>query len=167
MKNKLILLFLAGMFITSCQKSPDEITIIMNNSGTFTIQVLDEDGNPKPNADVTVSSIETDNIPIYIDSTDGNGICNAGKLLEGEYYYYVQAETDGKKYTESEYFQIITNEAREIQTNPYQNVGTATIKILDSQETEMPGINVALIPDSYHFNNYEFVKFIEDIYNNC
>ncbi|OQX73320.1 MAG: hypothetical protein B6D64_14010 [Bacteroidetes bacterium 4484_276] len=106
MKSKLFHLSLVMLLITSCQKNPDEITVVMNNTGTLSIQVLNEDGNSGAKADVVAYSVVVDNLPVYIDYTDDNGVCNVEKLLEGQYFYFVEAEPDGKEYEESEYFQI-------------------------------------------------------------
>jgi len=158
--KKLILLLFVGSLLVSCQKQADNIIVNMNQSGTLSIQVLNENGSAGAKGLVYVFSSSPGGQIIYRDSTDINGICYVGKLIQGQYSYYVSTTSNNKEYNDGAYFQIITDEAKTFQVNPFLNVGTAKVKIVDTGGTPIPNVNVALLPNFYNNSSYSFNDYL-------
>jgi len=163
MKKLLLFLFL-GFLLVSCQKQGDNITVNMNQSGTLSIQVLNENGSAGAKGLVSVYSSSPSGQLIYHDSTDNNGFCNVGKVLQGQYSYYVSTTSSNKEYTEAEYFQVFADEAKTFIVNPFLNVGTAKVKIVNASGAPLSNVNVALMPNVYYNSSYPFDYYMAFAY---
>lgn len=168
MKN-LTILFLFMLAVISCQKDsetfPENFTVTMNESGTLSIKIIDSDGGPVEGAILSVLSSIPESEEIYYDTTDASGTCNIGKVLQGQYRYYVSTEKNGMTYGEREYFQVIAGDAKYIEVNPFLNVGDISVEIVDYYGDSIPNVNVALIPHpSYYGTSYTFQSLIDESY---
>lgn len=102
---------------------------------------------------------------IFHDTTNSDGTLNVGKLLEGHYECYVRAEKNNIFYGDRKSFQIISGDTKTIEINPFLNVGTISVKIIDQGSYIIPNVNVALIPfHSYSYEDYEFDELMEAAY---
>lgn len=153
-RMNLILVFIA-LFI-SCAKEPDSMTVFLNQSGTVSIKVVDNNKNAFKGAQVSIYSSVPGDQRIYFDSTDVSGICNVGKILQGQYKYHVTAKKDKPVYSYSEYFQIIAGDDRILEVNPFKNTGKISIKIINSQMVPVGNVNIALIPHP-NFSNEDYI----------
>ncbi len=166
-KLSLILLLATSLFI-SCEKDPDNITVVLNGSGSLSIKVIDEQNNAFNGAKVNVYSSIPEGERIFYDSTDASGVCNVGKVIQGQYLYYVSAEKDNRIYNIAEYFQVIAGESKTIEVNPFLNVGKLSIRIIDYFSNPVELVNVALIPHSNYSNvTYYFDDLLEEAYFNA
>lgn len=150
----LILVFVV-LFI-SCTMEPDNMTVFLNQSGTVSIKVVDNNKNAIKGAQVSIYSSVPADQRIYFDSTDVSGICNVGKIIQGQYKCYVNAKKGKPEYSNSEYFQIISGDDKILEVNPFQNVGKVSIKIINSQMVPVGNVNVALIPHP-NFSNEDYI----------
>lgn len=158
--------FLATIFLlASCEKDPDNLTVLLNQSGALSIKVLDDSQSGFKGAKVSIYSSIPEGERIYYDSTDINGICDIGKVLQGQYEYYVYAMKDNKTYSYSEYFQVIAGDTKTIETNPFLNVGDARVKIVNINSEPIADINIALIPHPNFSNvDYYFQDLLDEAY---
>lgn len=170
MKNSILYLFL-GMILGSCQKQADNIIVNVSQSGSLTIQVMNENGNAGAKGLVSVYSSSPSGQIIYNDSTDNYGFCYIGKVIQGQYSYYVSTTSNNKEYNEGEYFQVIADETKTFTVNPFLNIGTAKVKIVNTAGNPISNVNVALLPyinynSSYAFNDYLAFAYFMDATNN-
>lgn len=166
MKKPFLIIALFAFIFSSCEKDPDTITLITNQGGNVTIKVLNDDNTPFAHAKVAVASTIGDGSVLYYDSTNNEGICNIGKLLEGQYEYMIAAYK-GKVYFEKEgAFQVISGDSKTVEINPFTNVTKVSVKIVDYYyETPLADISVALIPHAPYYNNsYSFESLINEAY---
>jgi|SRR5690554_499351 len=165
MRKITFLLVAFSLLLASCEKDSDNLTVLLNQSGTLSIKVVDSSQNGFKGAKVSISSSIPDGERIYYDSTDINGICDIGKVLQGQYEYYVYAEKDNKIYSYSEYFQVIAGDDKTIETNPFLNVGDARVRVVNINSEPITNINVALIPHPNYSNvDYYFQDLIDEAY---
>lgn len=143
-------LFFSFLFLASCSKYPDNLTIYLDESGTLTIQVVDNGQNGVNAAAVHIYSPQGDRI--FNDSTNTNGVCEIGKLLQGQYRYIVYAENDNRTYSSGEYFQVIAGDHKKIETNPFLNVGDVRVRVVNQSLDPLADVNVALIPHPNYTN---------------
>jgi hypothetical protein len=157
------LLWVFVILLISCIKEPDSLNVSINQSGTVSVKVVDANKNIFKGAQVSIYSSTPADQRIYFDSTDVSGECKIGKILQGQYKCYVSATNDKKTYTYSEYFQIIAGDDKTVEINPFQNIGTISIKILDYQSAPVANVNVALIPHpNYSNEDYPFNTLIKE-----
>jgi len=167
-----VALVLAVAVFNSCGKDDDDkdplsnLTVLLNQSGTVSIKVIDDNKNGFIGAKVSIYSSIPKGERIYYNSTDANGICTIGKILQGQYGYYITAEKNNKIYQTEEYFQVIAGEDKIIEVNPFLNIGNAKIKIVKGyQEEPIADIGVALIPyPRYSGVSYYYQELIEEAY---
>ena len=123
--KKITCILLLAVLMFSCKKEDDQIndnfTVILNQSGNLSIKVIESNGNAAGDAPVRVYSSVPEGL-IYSDTTDAQGICNIGKLLQGHYSYRVSSTINNKLYTESQNFQIIAGDSKTIIVNPFLNI---------------------------------------------
>lgn len=163
--RKISFLFVFCLLLASCENDPDNLTVLLNQSGTVSILVTDSDQNGFMGAKVSIYSSIPEGERIYYDSTDVNGMCYVGKVLQGQYGYNIIAEKDNKTYSLSEHFQVIAGDDKEIEVNPFLNVGDASVKIVNSISEPIADINVALIPHAHYSNiDYYFQELIDEAY---
>jgi len=162
MKRLITILGLLVMTV-SCEKQADNITINMNSAGNLTIKVVNDQNEAVAKAHVKIYSTDPSE-RLYYDSTDNNGICNVGKLLQGQYSYGVTTTVGKISYYISQYFQVITAENNTIEVNPFENVGKLSIKVIDYQSNPVPDINVALLPYYYFGGNETFDDLLSMAY---
>lgn len=156
--RKITLLMAISLVLFSCEKNPDNLTVVLDQSGTLNVHVKDND-NAIDGATVAVSSSMSDSEIIYEDSTGVDGICNVGKILQGQYECYVSAKKGNKVYEERKNFQVIAGNDKSIEFNPFENAGDAMVYILDYwNEEPIEGVNVALIQG----NGYRYSNYIDD-----
>jgi hypothetical protein len=169
MKNKCLIFVLAlGLF--SCKKDdskfPDTLTVNVNQSGTIYVKVTDNNNVSFKGAVVAVFSSLSNGVMIYSDSTNESGICNLGKVLQGEYYCTVTAKSNNKYFVASKYFQVIAGEKKVIELKPFLNVATVKIKIENSYSVPISNVNVALIPHPNYSNvQYYYNDLLNEAYN--
>jgi len=162
--KRLITLLSLMVIMVSCQKQADNITINMNSSGNLNIRVLNDQNDAVAKAHVMIYSTNPENERLYYDSTDNNGICSVGKLLQGQYYYSVSAKAGKITYYISQYFQVIAAESKTVDVNPFENVGKLSIMVIDYQFNPIPNINVALLPYWYYSGNETFDELMSMAY---
>jgi len=158
--------FLCAIALFSCKKDSDNVTVLLNQSGTVTVKVTDDNQNGFKGAKVSIYSSIPEGERIYFDSTDSKGICTVGKVLQSQYGYYISAEKNNKTYQLSGFFQVIAGDDKIIEVNPFLNVGNARVKIVRGYSNEaITNVNVALIPHSrYSGVNYVFQELIAEAY---
>lgn len=163
--RKIAYLFVLTFLFASCEKDSDNLTVLLNQSGTLSIKVVDNSQSGFKGSKVSIYSSIPDGERIYNDSTDINGICDIGKVLQGQYEYYVSAVKDNITYSCSEYFQVIAGDDKTIETNPFLNVGDARVKIVNINSEPIAEINVALIPHPNYSNvDYYLSDLIDEAY---
>jgi hypothetical protein len=149
----------------SCEKDPDNLTVVLNLSGTLSFKVTDNNLNRFKGAEVSIHSSDIEGGLLFRDSTDVNGMCSFGKVLQDQYKYYVVAEKDNKVYSIHESFQVIAGDDKIINVNPFSNVGDARIKILNYNEEPIADVNVAIILHPDHSSTtYYFQDLIDKAY---
>lgn len=164
MKHTHVLALLFVVALISCQKAeyPDNLTVLINESGTLSFNVLDNENVGIENAHIRVYS-HSSGITLIEDSTDASGIFNSGSLLQGEYSCYVSAKKNGLTYTENWGFQIIAGETKSIEVKPYLNVGDVELSIIDYYSFDsIPFLKVALLNDYYNNNEIDFDNVISE-----
>ena len=142
------------------------MTVLLNQSGTVSVKIADDNQNGFKGAIVSIYSSGSAGGRIYFDSTDTRGICAVGKVLQGQYEYYISAKKDNKTYRLRECFQVIAGENKILDLNPFSNVGTIKVRVMNAYlETEsIADVNVALIPHPNYNLNYSFQELIEEAY---
>lgn len=152
--NLFLILILCFVFV-SCEK--DEITVNLNQSGTVEVKTVGL--NNEPLVDATVK-IGDDNYPLLEGKTDDKGIYKSEKLLQGHYTCYVQAVEGKVTYFDSKKVQIVTNENKKIELNPFANVGDIVVTLLDYYYSRpLNGtFNVALVPYNIYPVSIEDIK---------
>lgn len=166
MKKLFLVITMFAFVFASCDKDPDTITIVTNQGGNITIKVVNEDNTPCAHAKVGIASTIDDGAVIYYDSTNSEGICNVGKMLEGQYEYIVAAYK-GKVYFEKNgAFQVIGGDTKTVEINPFTEVTKVTVKIVDYYyENPIPDVSVALIPHAPYYNvTYNFESLVSEAY---
>jgi hypothetical protein len=160
MRN-IALLYVLCLLMASCEKYPDNITVLLNQSGTLSVKVIDNNQNGYNGVVGIYSPVGR----IYYDTTDANGMCSIGKVLQGQYEYFVVAEKDNKFYSYSESFQVIAGDDKVINVNPFLNVGDARVKIINTNSEPISGVFVAAIPHpNYSNESYYFQDLIDEAY---
>lgn len=154
--KKIIYLFVLTILLASCEEEPDNLTVLLDQSGTLSIKVIDNDQSGFKGANVRIFSSIPGGEIIFNDSTGANGICDAGKVLQGQYGYIVSAVKENKTYSYGEYFQVIAGDDKTIETNPFLNIGDASVKIIDINSDPITNTKVALIPHPC-FSNVEYI----------
>lgn len=167
--RKLFLFMFILLIIFSCKKDDDtnigNITVLINQSGSLSVKVIGNNGLGVTGSPVSIYSTIPEGALIYRDTTDIQGICNVGKLLEGQYKYHLSADNDNKTYSESMDFQVIAGETKILEINPFLNIGDLKIKIVDMGNYPIPAVNVALIPHSRYSNvDYTFDELTTEAY---
>lgn len=167
MRNYIVpkILFIALVSVimfSSCEKN-DEKIIVLNNSGTLTIKVLDE--NNQPCNDATVSIYSNGNL-LFQDTTNTSGIFNVGKLLYGEYQYRVSAKKENRVYGDTRVVQIVAGENKVIQVNPYSYVSKVKFTVFNAYNGEViPDRSVGLL--TYSNSGQSQLSTLEDYIKLC
>lgn len=165
MRKLILILSLATGLFVSCGKDNDNITVVLNGSGDLKVKVVDEENNAVNSAKVSVYSSIPEGERIFFDSTNASGICDLGKVIQGQYMYYVYAKKGKMTYSTAEYFQVITGETKTLEVNPFLNVGNLSIRIIDNQMNPVGFVNVALVPHARYSNvTYFFEDLKEEAY---
>lgn len=134
----------------------------MDQSGRLSIKVIDTDKNAVADAVVSVDSSIPENERIYDGTTDANGMCDVGKVLQGQYEYSVTAQRGNRTYSERKSFQVFAGDKNEIQINPFENVGGLKIKIVNWNSEPISYVNVAIIPHPRYSNDEYFFQDLMD-----
>jgi hypothetical protein len=167
MKNYIVtgLLFFAvfSMFIfSSCEKTDDQ-TVIMNNAGSLTVKVVDENNQPCTNAHVRIYGYSSE--VIFEDTTNTSGVFKIGKLLYGEYKYTISVKRGNISYGDSRMFQIVAGSDKLIEVKPFMNVSKVKLAIVNEFSGEVvPNINVGLSPTVQYQSIYSLEDFIKSSY---
>lgn len=152
--NLFIAVLLSVFLFSSCEKNPDELTITINQTGTLSVKVVDEDKKGVSNAEVAVNYYG-DKISEGLTDNDGY---HTEKLIQGFYTCYVSAVLGKATYTDSKRVQIIAGENKQIELDPSANSGKGFLKIFkggdypDYEQIPVKNINVALVR-SEDYNN--------------
>ena len=122
MKKMFFALLALSLTLVSCK---DE-TIILNQSGTLTIKVVDEEG--KPVADASVKLYFEDyysNSAVFDKKTDASGTCKTDKLLQGNYDVYAEIKIEDQEYYTYKLVQVLAdkNKTVELKLTPYNGGG--------------------------------------------
>ena len=163
--KKLNLLFVLFIILASCTKNDSsdcpDCPSVDTNSAAISVKIVDNNQQVVENASVEISS--SSDHTLLSCTTGATGICDAGKLLEGEYACKASSQLGKLKYSIEEYFQVISGENKTIEVNPYSNAGTVNITVMDSEP--VPNITVALIPHpNYSNEDYSFDGLLEEAY---
>lgn len=166
MKKIFVAIAMIAFVFTACKKEPDTFTLVTNQGGNVSLKVLNEDNTPFAHAKILVSSTINEGTVIYYDSTNNEGICNVGKLLEGEYEYQVSAFKGNIYFEKTGAFQVISGDSKLVQVNPFTNVTNVSFKIVDYySEDPISSLNVALIPHAPYYNTtYSFENLVNEAY---
>jgi hypothetical protein len=166
MKNSFLSTVMIALLFISCEKNPDNITVTINQSGTLKVKVTDDSHNGVSKARLFIYSRVNDGFNrIYYDSTDASGNLDVGKLLEGTYEFYLWVIKDNRTYNTHEYFQVIAGNEKIIEVNPFLNVGSVTVSIVNVNNEPVTGVNVALIPHPNFSNvNYIYDNLLKEAY---
>lgn len=159
--KKLFLFALLSVFLfSSCEKDPDEITVTINESGALNVKVIDNDKNNIENANINIYSTDYNATLLYEGITNKDGIYSTGKLLQGNYYCYATAKKNGLTYSDSKTIQIIANETKNIEINPFSNSGSLSLTIR-SYYDDSPISNVSVYLTSRKYDPW----YIEETMN--
>ena len=164
--KRLHLLFALIMIMASCVKEQScDCPPVNVSSANVTMKIVDNNQQVISGASIDIFSAESSSQVIFNCITEESGICDAGKILEGQYGYIITKQVENRRYTVKEYFQVISGDDKTIEVNPYTNVGTAKIRIVDTQGEPIPYISVALIPHPNYSNVDDyFDDLLEEAY---
>lgn len=153
MKNIFFFVILIGILI-SCDN--DNSTNEISQKAKLTIKVFDNDGNPIHKAYVRLNHQVVDydnkvnNPTVFEDSTDDFGTSVVEQVLEGD--YSVSCTTKSKIYNyyyDKVYFQVIDGQNKTVTLSPYSYVVNVSILVLDKDDNNVRGINVAVLSASF------------------
>ncbi len=162
MKTINVYILLASIFLFSCDKGQDSITVYLDQSGTFKVKVLDNNENAIEGADVGLY-YDRGSYMITSETTNTTGEVDFGKLLQGCYWYYMAVEKAGLEYQAGELFQVLTGNETYKTATPFNNVGNLSVKIVDNYNVALSNINIALIPENI-YSNSDFDDLISKAY---
>ena len=118
MKKMFFALLALSLTLVSCK---DE-TVILNQSGTLTIKVVDTEGKPVADAPVKLyfEDYYSDGV-VFDKKTDASGICNTDKLLQGTYEASVRIKIGDQEYYAYKLVQVFAdkNKTVELKLAPY------------------------------------------------
>ena len=161
--RKLSFFLITVIAIISCQEK-DDYNITLDRSGQVEVKVVDHTHTAMTGAEVIISASGNENRVYYHDSTNQNGVCDAGKMLQGEYLCRVTGFIDNRKYQTERHFQVSSGENNRLTVNPVENSGVAIIKIVEDQEP-IENIHVALIPhDNFNTDSNTFQSLKKEAY---
>lgn len=151
--------------MASCAKNDSsdcpDCPSVETNSAAISVKILDNNQQAVENANVEITS--SSDHTLVSSTTGATGICEAGKLLEGEYGCTVSSQIGPVKYSVKEYFQVISGDDKTIEINPYSNIGTVNITIMNSEP--VANISVALIPHpNYSNEEYSYDDLLDEAY---
>jgi hypothetical protein len=154
------------LLLPSCEKHPDNLTLLLDQSGIVSFKVTDDNLNGVQGAKISIYSSIPEKERIYYGSTDSKGICAIGKILQGQYTYFISAINNKKTYHLRESFQVIAGEDKIIEVNPFLNIGDARVRIEKGYSMEpIADVYVAIIPHANYSNvTYYFQELIEEAY---
>ncbi|MFR9166041.1 MAG: SpaA isopeptide-forming pilin-related protein [Dysgonomonas sp.] len=157
MKKLLFFIPLLGILF-ACQKDDLDVTLI--NSGSLTISVKDNNNNPIKDAKIR---IYRNNYLFIEEKTNQTGIVDFGDLLQDTYSYTVSAVKNGFAYSDSKTFQIIAGKKKTIESNPFANTGTITIRILkydywENSRVPYSNLNVTINSNTYYPSLEEIIS---------
>ena len=113
MKKIFFALLALSLTLVSCNK---EETVILNQSGTLTIKVVDSDGKPVAGARVGLYEGYYYNDGLVFDKkTNASGICNTDKLIQGTYRAYAEIKIGDKDYRANKIVQVIADKNKTIE----------------------------------------------------
>ena len=162
-KISLFILIIAGLW--SCEKDPDNLIVLLDQSGTLKVEIVNNNNLPFEGAEVAIIAQYGGYGDVYEGFSDENGKCDIGKLLEGHYNYNVELNDGNFTYISNSYFQIIAGDDKVLTINPFENIGDLSIRILAYNNNPYSNINVALIPHpNYSSQDYFFNDLIEEAY---
>jgi len=81
--------------------------------------------------------------------------------IRDRYKCYVYAYENGIRYGEDMTFQILSGKSKTIELRPFENVGKATITIVDYEDHPVVGVGVALLPYAHSWDS-SHEEFLED-----
>jgi len=157
--KKFAFLLIVCLLLTACGEQND------GTSGTLSIKVIDSDQTAYKDAQVSIYSSIPEGELIFNGLTDVKGICEVGRVLQGQYGYYVVSEKDKKNYSAEQYFQVIAGDKKVLEVNPFLNSGDVKIKIVNTSSAPIVGVSVALIPHPNYSNyTYYFQDLVDESY---
>ncbi len=133
------------LLLTACCKDNDDPLATQGHCGYLTVRVLSAGDTGFEGAAVFIYSADPV-AQIFHDSTGNEGLCSAGKLLEGQYHVMTEALKEGKLYSAMKNCQVITGESLHLDLYPFENVGTLTVKLTDPESDPIANVNAALVP---------------------
>ena len=166
MRITIAILFTA-IFASSCEKNPDNLTLLIKESGSVSVKILDDGGKVVDGAHVQIFSSIPENQMIYSDSTNSSGICMIGNVLQGQYRYLVKAIKGNRKYYLSDHFQVISGSDKVCEAFPFRNTGDVSVTIINQNSLPLAGVNVGLIPRLRVYDPaiiYTFRELLNDSY---
>ena len=113
MKKMFFALLALSLILVSCNK---EETVILNQSGTLTIKVVDPDGKPVAGAPVKLyfGDYYSDGF-VFDEKTDASGICNTDKLIQGNYEASVRMKIGDKDYRAYKIVQVLADKNKTVE----------------------------------------------------
>lgn len=174
MKNGLSYLYIIlSFFLFSCEKeengvlTTNDINVIISNKGDYNIHVVDENGIVS-GVSVNIYAYLSEN-RYLIDQGETNATGDfSGVLDDGTYLCGVAAKKGKMFYFDELFFQVIPSKSITVEVNPFLKVGDLKLKIINSNDSAVPNINVALLPfPSYYPESYgySFEEMIDKSYN--
>ena len=140
-----LLIWVFALASVSCEKEPEELLVTINRSGMIKIKVVDNDKQAVEGAEIQIYSNSTMYV-IEEGITDNSGMYSSKKLLQDSYYCNVSAVKDNMTYSDNTVFQIIAGETRNIEINPFTNVGNGTIILSNINNSQLPLLNILISP---------------------
>ena len=112
MKKMFFALLALSLTLVSCK---DE-TVILNQSGTLTIKVVDTEGKPVADAPVKLyfEDYYSDGV-VFDKKTDASGICNTDKLLQGTYEASVRMKIGDQEYYAYKIVQVLADKNKTVE----------------------------------------------------
>lgn len=151
MRNFKLLISAVSMILVfgACQK--DELTITLNQSGTLTVKVVDENKSPVDSAPILVYYGYGDSSPLYDELANSNGIWE-GRLLQSTYTCYTTMKKGKISYVDSKSIQVIAEQNVTLELDPYNNVGDFVIKLFNPYEYDLTGFKAILVLNEEYYN---------------
>lgn len=155
MKKIVYFLIVMSMIMIGCGEDNDKLVVTVDESGSLTVKVLNDNDELVENANVKVCLQEYSSIALFSGNTDLNGYCVFDPILKGNYWVSADVESDDNVYMTAGIVQVVADFDQEMILRPFDNVGKVKVKIIQGDQTPIVNMNVAFISRP-HYSNIEY-----------
>lgn len=138
MKNYVLVGLLLIVGLVGC-KDDDELTVILKQSGQLSLRLIDNEGNPVSDAEVTLSIYDGE---LDVQTTNAEGRVDFGELNAESYAISTEVTHGGQQYNVRKAVQVISGSKKDVEINVQEYVGSASIKAIGF---DGPAVGVKLL----------------------